>query len=283
MDKIYNKDTGEIPLLFVYQLDPRKPNVETEKIDTSREENKKESSDEKGSSPTASLSVKYSFLALCQRRAELSHSPFLHYWYQKVFGTPFILRVADLEGYTGRDLYDLVAERVKPYVPEKALKFLSNDFDDNDDLQRDRNIGDSGKLRKGRRQRFNKTCAGSHTSAFGKMPRYGFRLRVTNREGKKCEVCPWYECCSGCLITDDDYPTIAMCGDTIVIDWHIGVDLAIGGFEPLTSGAEPRGNMLANVKKHKTCHAGKNRFDNITLDDCLDAFIKEEKIPDVSF
>ena len=42
--------------------------------------------------------------------------------------------------------------------------------------------------------------------------------------------------------------------------------------------------MLTNVKKHKTSHSGKNKYDrgSITLDDCLNAFTKEERMPDVS-
>eukprot|EP01083_Nonionella_stella_P125674 380125_1 len=116
IDKIYNRDTGEIPMLFVYELDPKLPkskiqsNVykETdEKNPTPKEENKGDGGNST-STPTT-LAVKYSFLAMCQRRVELSHAPFLHYWYHRVFGTPFILRIADLERYTGRDLYDLVA------------------------------------------------------------------------------------------------------------------------------------------------------------------------------
>uniref|UniRef100_A0A7S3V7L3 ubiquitinyl hydrolase 1 n=1 Tax=Chaetoceros debilis TaxID=122233 RepID=A0A7S3V7L3_9STRA len=289
IDKIYNRDTGEIPMLFVYELDPKLPKSKIEsnvykeiddKNPTSKEENKGDGGNNT-STPTTSA-VKYSFLAMCQRRVELSHAPFLHYWYHRVFGTPFILRIADLEGYTGRDLYDLVAKRLIPYVSEKVIKIISKRLFESNSMDEVDNAGAPGKLRKGRRQRFNHTCAGSESSAFGNMPRYGFRLRVTSREGKRCEVCPWYDCCAGCLITDDDYPTIAMCGDTIAIDWHIGVDLATDCFDSLSNGAEPRGNMLTNTKKHKTCHGGKNKFGKecITLEDCLDAFTKEEKMPD---
>merc|ERR1712038_806889 len=78
MDKIYNKDTGEIPLLFVYQLDPRLPDTKsdtrhTEKSDTDCDEDNKSSNCDDAPSPVASLDVKSSFLALCQRRVELTH------------------------------------------------------------------------------------------------------------------------------------------------------------------------------------------------------------------
>jgi uncharacterized UBP type Zn finger protein len=73
-----------------------------------------------------------------------------------------------------------------------------------------------------------------------------------------------------------------MNGDTIAIDWHVGVELATDSFDALNNN--PRANMLSNVKKHKTCHSGKNRYgrDIISLDDCLEAFTKEELIPEVS-
>lgn len=218
---------------------------------------------------------KYSYLAFCQRKADISHRVFLRLWYHKVFGTPFILRIPDLEGFTGRDIYDFVANKLEQYVPEEALEFLRNGT---------RNIcnqlssQEREKLRSGRRQR-NQTRDDFENSFFGEIPRYGFRLRVTTREGKKCELCPWYECCIGCFISDDDYPTIAMNGDTIAIDWHIAVDLATNLFD----NANPRANMLTNVTRHRTCHSGKNSYgrDIISLDDCLEAFAKEELIPEV--
>lgn len=222
--------------------------------------------------------VKYAFIAVCQRKVELSNKPFLRMWYHKIFGTPFILRIADLEGFTGRDLYDYIAEKVERYVPEKVLRFLQEGSRvDRSDVN-PKHL--PGQLRSGRRHR-NRTKDDVGTSFFGPIPRYGFRLRVTTRDGKKCESCPWYACCIGCLITDDDYPSIAMNGDTIAIDWHIGIELATDSFYSVDS--HPRANMLSNVKKHKTCHSGKNRYgrDIISLDDCLEAFTKEELIPEV--
>lgn len=268
VDKISNKETGEVPLLFVYEVDA----------------NLGEGPDGGENSDTVpadmiprSPKTEYSFIAICQRKVELSNKPFLRMWYHKIFGTPFILRVPDLEGFTGRDLYDYVAEKVERYVPEKALRFLKGGSGIDKSYNDPKHL--PGKLRTGRRQR-NKTKDQAECSFFGPIPRYGFRLRVTTRDGKKCELCPWYECCIGCLITDDDYPSIAMNGDTVAIDWHVGVELATDSFDTLNNN--PRANMLSNVKKHKTCHSGKNRYgrDIISLDDCLEAFTKEEMIPE---
>lgn len=264
-----NKETGEVPLLFIYEVDA--------KLDENTEDDTKSDTQTVDTIPRPPT-TKYSFIAVCQRKIELSNKPFLRMWYHTIFGTPFILRVVDLEGFTGRDLYDYIAEKVERYVPENALRFLKEGtrIDSSSNVTKH----EPGKLRSGRRQR-NRTTDETESSFFGPLPRYGFRLRVTTRDGKKCELCPWYECCIGCLITDDDYPTIAMNGDTISIDWHIGIDIATDSFD--IANINPRANMLSNVKKHKTCHSGKNRYgrDIITLDDCLEAFTKEELIPEV--
>lgn len=114
---------------------------------------------------------------------------------------------------------------------------------------------------------------------------------MASRDGRRCLLCPWYECCVGCLIPDDDYPTIVMCGDSIALDWHMSVDLKTSGFGVKISEAclPVPGNMnglqrtFAGIKKHRTCMAGRNRYGYggcITLEECLDAFSKEEKIPE---
>ena len=286
MSKLSDATTGEVPLLFVFEVDPMITEDENDEIISSNDSGSISSSPTKViSEKDPNVGIRYSYLAVCQRKVELSNVPMFHPWYQRVFGTPFILRVADLEGYTGRDLYDLVAKRVERYVPESVLTFISRENTGHKGLMSEttNNIG-NGKLRSGRRQRFNQTKSDAEDTAFENMPRYGFRLRVTSRDGKCCELCPWYDCCTGCLITDDDYPTIAMCGDTIAIDWHLAVEVATDSFDMLSSAAEPRANMLTNVKKHKSSHSGKNKYGraSISLDDCLDAFTKEERMPDVS-
>eukprot|EP00555_Chaetoceros_dichaeta_P001396 CAMPEP_0198276274 /NCGR_PEP_ID=MMETSP1447-20131203/65226_1 /TAXON_ID=420782 /ORGANISM="Chaetoceros dichaeta, Strain CCMP1751" /LENGTH=871 /DNA_ID=CAMNT_0043971213 /DNA_START=487 /DNA_END=3102 /DNA_ORIENTATION=- len=337
--KLNNRETGEIPLTYVYEVDPilpardeasisiRKPKVmmnNREDIDSSTVMPNKSHNDEpmkdgeaynKGStdslskknsdeeevtksslekenpsldSSNAPSEVKTSFLAICQRKVELTKRPFLYPYYMRVFGTPLLLRVQELEGFTGRDLYELIAKRIKKYIPPLAVPFLSQDsntlYENHPDGHETGSTKKSERLRGKKRQQFKTTTDNEELSA-GTVPRFGFRLRITCREGTKCAMCPWFECCLGCLVPDDDYPTIVMCGDTIAIDWHMVVDLASGGFDvPIGEPFDTIGLMLANVKKHRTCHVGKNRYssyrNSITIEECLHSFSKEERIPE---
>lgn len=336
--KLNNRETGEIPLTYVYEVDPilpahddasisiRKPKVmmnNREDIDSStvmanNSHNKLKGGEAYNKGSTDSLSkkksdeievtksslekespsldssktpseVKTSFLAICQRKVELTKRPFLYPYYMRVFGTPLLLRVQELEGFTGRDLYELIAKRIKKYIPPLAVPFLSQDSNNLYENYRDGHETGSTKkserLRVKKRQQFKTTTDNEELSA-GAVPRFGFRLRITCREGTKCAMCPWFECCLGCLAPDDDYPTIVMCGDTIAIDWHMAVDLASGGFDvPIGEPLDTIGLMLAKVKKHRTCHVGKNRYssyrNSITIEECLHSFSKEERIPEV--
>lgn len=242
--------------------------------------------------------VKLSFLALAQRKTDMSSGGMLHPFSHQVFGTPLLLRIVDLEGYSGRDLYDLVSRRIRNFVPTSALRFLADNRDvlrikENEqeevDSERDETIL---KPRAGSRKRRHRTTSDMEEVAAGTVPRYGFRLRLTCRDGKRCALCPWYECCIGCLVPDDDYPTIVMCGDSLVLDWHFAVDIATSGFgfrvnnhDALTSQSPVRAKpMVAPVKNHSSCGPGgkkKGHAGAITLEDCLDAFAEEERIPEV--
>jgi ubiquitin carboxyl-terminal hydrolase 6/32 len=106
-------------------------------------------------------------------------------------------------------------------------------------------------------------------------------------------LCAWYQCCIGCAIPDDDYPTIVTCGDSISIDWHFAVDVATNGFgtrlnqlEQTMSQSPFRAKVPATIvitnhpssnddARKKGLYGG-----TVTLEDCLDAFAKEEKIPE---
>merc|ERR1712194_185411 len=91
----------------------------------------------------------------------------------------------------------------------------------------------------------------------------------------------------------DDYPTVAMCGDSISIDWHMSVDLSSGAFGWDISKVEstginvhtsPHTRALTRVKKHSSFKTGGKKYGysgSITLEECLDSFAKEEKIPEV--
>lgn len=242
--------------------------------------------------------VKFSFLAFAQRRTEMSSGEMLHPFTHQVFGTPLLMRVVDLEGYTGRDLYDLVAKRIRSFVPKSALRFLTDqtdkprDDDEKEDLV-ERSEDSIPMPRAGSRKRRHRTTTDMEEVAAGPVPRYGFRLRLVSRDGKKCALCPWYECCIGCLIPDDDYPTIVTCGDSIAIDWHFAVDIATSGFGirgnqlDSPSGQAPMRikQFVIPVKNHSSYGNGSKKKGSsgaVTLEQCLDAFAEEERIPEVS-
>ena len=241
--------------------------------------------------------VKFSFLALAQRKTEMLNGEMLHPFTHHVFGTPLLLRVVDLEGYSGRDLYDLVAKRMRNFVPKSALRFLAADHkDDRHEEEEDDEKAEEAAMmpRAGSRKRRHRTTTDMEEVAAGPVPRYGFRLRLTSRDGKRCALCPWYECCIGCLVPDDDYPTIVMCGDSIVIDWHFAVDIATNGFGfrpnqlESPSGQSPvrAKQLIVPVKHHISYGDGakkKGHASAVTLEQCLDAFAEEERIPEVIF
>lgn len=276
--KTLNRDTGEISVLHVYELDPEaeKEPIHTETKTLSRSNVSNEQKEE---------TSKSSFIAICQRKPELMNRPFLHHWYQRVFSTPILLRVVDLEGYSGRDLYDLIAQRVKSHVPPSVLPFLLGD-DPDVGYNHEDGIGRRSTRRRRRRQICNKSNADNEETVFGPIPRYGFRLRITSRDGKKCGIRPWYESCVGTLVPDDDYPSIVADGDTVAIDWHIAVDIctdSFGAYVQNNGKLDPNGKLMPQIiKRHHTCHSGKNKYGrgSITLEECLEAFSKEERIPE---
>lgn len=319
MPDLQNKDTGELPLLHVYELDPlldedigssianrvgelERDHEDIKPIKASSEGNAdedggSESMDDEASreseeqSPPTESEAKYSFLAVAQRKSEVMTQDFLHPLSHRVFGTPMLLRVQDLEGYTGNDLYDTVASHLRTFVPKAALRFLEKDDDEPDPvIPKRESDGTRG------RQRLKKTTTDMEEVSAGPVPRYGFRLRITSRDGRRCTLCPWFECCIGCLVPDDDYPTIVMCGDSVAVDWHFAVDVATSGFgqrinsqiDPLvaSSGLSPKRVIPGvTIKNHSSMGAGPKKTGitgAISLEDCLDAFAKEERIPEVN-
>ena len=250
---------------------------------------------------------RHSFLAIAQRRTDVLNKDILHPFVHRVFGTPLLLRVNDLEGYTGRDLYDLIAKRMRKLVPKSALRFLEGGEEEEEQQQQpssnqDEYDGDTPKNgdaaqrarpRTDTRLRRRKTLSETEDAAAGPVPRYGFRLRVTSRDGRRCALSPWYELSIGCLIPDNDAPTIVACGDTVTVDWHFAVDIATAGFglrvnqpdQPVPqSPFRVRSPATVNIKNHSSCNGdakNKGRNGSISLEDCLDAFAQEEKIPDI--
>mgnify|MGYP005848712107 CR=1 FL=1 len=288
-------DDDEIKPIKKTKIPIDKVDDEGESEGADAEDETSQASQEEDITP-AQRAPKYSFLALAQRRSEVASRDFLHPLSHRAFGTPLLLRIYDLEGYTGRDLYDVVAERLRNFVPKSALRFLEKDDDPDAGLRSSDSKESSGGQRQSvhGRQRLCKTTTDMEEVSAGPVPRYGFRLRITSRDGRRCTLCPWYEGCIGCLVPDDEYPTIVMCGDSIAVDWHFAVDVATSGFGQrinsqldqfaATSSHAPRRPIPGvSVKNHHSLGAGpkkKGTSGAITLEDCLDAFAKEERIPE---
>lgn len=224
------------------------------------------------------INLRSDYIALAQRRLEPISRPYLHQFSMRIFGVPLLLRLV-LSKYTGSQLYDLVAERMKRFLPvysqedSVAMSLLR-------DSTKSRTF-DQPCATKFVKQGLRRTTMDLEEVVGGSLPRYGFRLRLASRDGQRCSRCSWFECCIGCTIPDDENPTAVQDGDTIVIDWHLlspASRLRIDVSGPPVSAVKEQTLFHACVERHRSC-----RFDgkDITLEECLDKFTKEEEIPDV--
>jgi ubiquitin C-terminal hydrolase len=288
LQDLQNKETGDLPLLHVYELEspiedsPLQGNAMTESDGVS--------TDESSDGEVLFVKPRASFLAIAQRRSELVSQNSLHPLAHRVFGTPILMRVNDLQTCTGRDLYDLIAARVRNVVPKQAIRFLSEISSSKKTVNLKEQSVELTKT--GKRQSVGRTTTDMEEVSAGPVPRYGFRLRITSRDGRRCLICRWFDCCVGCLIPDDDEFTTVLDGDSIVVDWHFAVDLATGGFgqrltQPESSASNTQQTLARTrhstvfVKNHSSCGGVKgNHAGSITLEQCLDAFAEEEKIPE---
>ena len=266
-----SKESGEIPHLYIYDLASLP-------------------SSDKGDSESALIMV-------CQRRPYLVSPDYLHPLVLRVFGIPLLLRDTSFEEYSGKDIYDLIARRLRPLVPKEALRFLecaeadhqpSNVETHTTNKQNACSDSDSCGLFGGRWR----TTSDMETVSAGPVPRYGFRLRRTTREGRRCPQCPWYDCCIGCFLPDDDTPSGLTNESTLAIDWHFAVDIATNGFGTRIPQPDPtllrpirtvRNPIPITIPHHSSCGTNKKNASAagaVTLEACLDAFAKEEKIPE---
>lgn len=304
-----NKDSGELPPLHVYELDPilenswvSEPKVVDLSLKSSETETKPESTGDDSKVKTDNIAIDHheelstkpspAFVAVAQRRSELVSRDFLHPLAHRVFGTPLLLRINDIDNFTGRDFYDRVAKQLKSVVPKAALRFLSKQLGES---THERSLPSDGDLESGVSTKDSafRTTTDTEEVAAGPVPRYGFRIRLTSRDGRRCLRCAWYECCVGCLVPDDHDPTIVGDGDSVVVDWHFAVDVATNGFgyrvgggdfifasQPVNTRIRP---PVVTVKSHSSCGTGPKKGKQpgaVTLEECLDAFAKEEKIPE---
>lgn len=211
------------------------------------------------------VKVRPDYVAIVQRLLEPLARPYLHEFTIRVFGTPLLLRVI-LSRLTASQVYDLVASRIHRLVPGHANMQFVNKAIPKTPVNPDVTLV--------------KTTMEMERVAGGTYPRYGFRLRLTSRDGKRCSRCPWYECCIGCEVVDQDGPTRIQDGDTLAIDWHLSAEASKPILDGPMSPIKEQAIMLSKVDRHKSCQfEGKD----ITLEECLDNFSKEEEIPDVSF
>lgn len=252
--------------------------------------------------PSTSQAVKYSYLALCQRKLVLVPGSFLHPFQPSVFGSPLLLRIRDLEGYTGKDLYAFIWNHMRRYLPNVLASsyvtplLLKREVDASTGIG---TLASSVPSRKARRegQHRQKTTVDMECFSAGKITPFGFHLRLVSRDGSRCALCSWYSCCVGCLIPCDDFPVIASCGDSLAIDWHLSMNISSGGFgwdvsqiteisSCINVQTSPHDIALMRVKKHSSFHReGGKKYGysgSITLEECLDSFSKEEKVPEVS-
>lgn len=276
------QDSGEIPVLHVYELEPAVTPATAGETKAA----------EAGSGSIPKALAKYSYLALSQRKLDFVPGPFLHPFQLVVFGSPLLLRVQNMEGYTGMNLYSLVSKRMRQHFVPTAPTTDRTTSSNVSYVDKEAWEPAARQARRGRLQR-QKTTADMESVSAGDIPLYGFRLRLVSRDGSRCALCPWFGCCVGCLIPCDDRPVIAMCGDSVAIDWHLSVDLSCGGFGWKISATEgaginiqasPHTRALARVKKHSSFDLGGKKYGysgSITLEECLDSFAEEERIPDV--
>jgi Ubiquitin carboxyl-terminal hydrolase len=221
--------------------------------------------------------VETQFIFVCQRRSDLLSRDVLHPLSHRVFGIPLVFRRSVGEQLSGKQLYEYIALRLHAIVPKGAVAFL------NQQHKASPVNGFQNEL---------STTADMEMAAGGPVPRFGFRLRRTSKDGRRCSGCPWYDCCIGCLIPDDESLVDMTRVETIAVDWHFAVDIATNGFgyrlpqsdptvtRPLRPARVPPPVVIENHRSCGTLKKSGSLQGAVTLEDCLDAFSKEERIPE---
>ncbi|GAX25397.1 ubiquitin carboxyl-terminal hydrolase 6/32 [Fistulifera solaris] len=277
---LQNKDSGELPLLHIFELDPIPASGAVGEPEDKTLGNGNDN-EQLNNGETNHAQRNVAFLAVSQRRSELITHDYLHPLGHRLIGVPLLIRVNNFSSCTGCALYDIIARKIRDFVPKSALRFLSESAMKSETQHMDESVTAE-----------TRTYTDTEDVSGGPVPRYGFRLRITTRDGKRCPSCPWYECCIGCLIYDNDKTTDVMDGDSIAVDWHFAVDVATSGFgmrpyagDPVVSQPQQARarQAMVNLKCHRSCGTGERKSmhaGSVTLEDCLDAFAKEEKIPE---
>lgn len=105
--------------------------------------------------------------------------------------------------------------------------------------------------------------------------RIPFQLTLINKDTLSCAICPWFRLCQGCTINPSENKFINIkANDIIAVEWDKDV-----------YKAEINKNNLNLVMKHSSTNLieenSKQKEDEISLNDCLKLFTKEEEINDI--
>ena len=105
--------------------------------------------------------------------------------------------------------------------------------------------------------------------------RIPFQLTLINKDTLSCALCPWFRLCQGCTINPSENKFINIkTNDIIAVEWDKDV-----------YKTEINKNNLNLVMKHSSANLveenAKQKEDEISLNDCLKLFTKEEEISDI--
>ena len=102
-----------------------------------------------------------------------------------------------------------------------------------------------------------------------------FTIALVNKDTLSCAICPWFRLCQGCTLKPTDSEFINIGKDTVIaVEWDKDV-----------YSRDINQNNLNIIMKHNnfnTINVNENtQEDDITLDDCLKLFTKEEDLGDI--
>ena len=105
--------------------------------------------------------------------------------------------------------------------------------------------------------------------------RIPFQLALINRDTLSCSICPWFRLCQGCALNPSENKFINIkTTDLIAVEWDK---------EIYSTGINK--NNLNLIMNHSSANLidenSKQKDDDISLNDCLKLFTKEEEISDI--
>ena len=102
-----------------------------------------------------------------------------------------------------------------------------------------------------------------------------FKITLINKDTLSCAICPWFRLCQGCVLKPSDSDYINIKTDALIaVEWDKDV-----------YNKEINRNNLNIIMKHSSADTidenSKIKEDEISLNDCLKLFTKEEDIGDI--